>query len=354
MKALSLILILVLSYSSFAGGWASGGGDPKEVKAKIFPHMHKIKEAIQLLKSNLDKTHFNENFKKAFKEDMDLIFERGHFFYVPKLFAVGFDRHPGDYEKLYSNGAMTGFEPASPIYFSKQAIKYDVRTLARVIAQEIPHHIFKGRFQREETFANNLGTYLVLLDKVPDQPYSATQIIYEEFDNELRDQSSKDIIAKARAEFADGESVLEIMYNLAHGIYKNRGSYSDFHVETGAPLTKPQMLARWPKTADITALTTLQKDKIAKCMFTSYQDGPSGITEQYSKLLTETFYKLMQEFKSKITKVYLTEDFYLPMEGTITTCGVGLEDDQGKIYIYKAIKRHEDNQCGGPGNPCGM
>lgn len=274
------------------------------------------------------------------------------FYYVPELFAVGFNRHPGDYTKLYSNGAMTEFNPAAPIYFSKQAIKYDVRTLARVIAQEVPHHIFKGRFQRNETFANNLGTYLVVLDKVPSEPFNAAQIIYEEFDHELRDESSRRIIEKARDEFAAGDDVLEVMYHLAHRLYKNRGSYNRYHVEASVPMTRDELFKRWKKSADITKLTQLQKDKIATCVFATYQDGPSGVTTQYQKLLTETFFKLMNEFKSKITKVYFTEEFYLPVEKEVVNCGFGLENSEGKVYLYQAIFRHEDNQCGQPGNPC--
>tara|TARA_Y100000590_G_scaffold470776_1_gene670411 strand:- start:45088 stop:46170 length:1083 start_codon:yes stop_codon:yes gene_type:complete len=351
-KTLTLLILLTFSQSAIAGGWASGGGDPKEVEAKVFPFMGKIIDAVNLLKSNLDKTPFNENFKNAFKKDLDLLLKNGRFYYVPELFAVGFNRHPGDYTKLYSNGAMTEFKLGAPIYFSKQAIKYDVRTLARVIGQEVPHHIFKGRFQRDETFANNLGTYLVLLDKIPTEPYSAAQIIYEEFDHELRDDSSKRIIQKARDEFNAGENVLEVLYNLAHRLYKNRGSFSDYHVETAAPMTRPEMYRLWPKTADISALTKLKKTKIAECMFATYQDGASGITKQYQALLTDTFLKLMDEFKSKIKKVYTTEEFYLPMEKVVTTCGFGIEDDAGKVYLYKAIIRHEDNQCGGEDNPC--
>ena len=112
------------------------------------------------------------------------------------------------------------------------------------------------------------------------------------------------------------------------------------------------MYQNWPKTADITNLPALTKEKIAKCMFTAYQDGASGVTKHYQTLLTETFVKLMDEFKSKITKIYTTEEYYLPMERTITTCGLGIEDDGGRIYLYKAIIRHENNQCGQPGNPC--
>jgi len=102
MKALFLILLVVMTQTSHASGWASGGGDPKLVKAKDFPYMWKIKAAVQLLKENLDKTHFNENFKNAFKEDMDKMLKAGRFYYVPKLFAVGFNRHPGDYRKSNS------------------------------------------------------------------------------------------------------------------------------------------------------------------------------------------------------------------------------------------------------------
>lgn len=352
MKMIMTLIFLLFSQMTYAGGWASGGGDPKEVEAVPFPFMGKIRDAIDLLKTNLDQTPFNENFKAAFKTDMDLVLKRGHFFYVPKLFAVGFDRHPGDYTKLFSNGAMTGFEPGAPIYFSLQAVNYDVRTLARVIGQEIPHHIFSGRFQRNEEFANNLGTYLVLLDKIPTEPFSAAQIIYEEFDHELRDTASRRIIDRARDSFTAGENVLEILYNLAHDLYKNRGSFRDYHVETAPPMTRSELFQNWPKTADISNLVELKKSMVAKCMFATYQDGASGITERYQKLLTKTFLQLVKEFDSKIEKFYLVEDFFLPMEREVTKCGFGIEDDRGRIYVYKAIIRHEGRQCGQPGNPC--
>jgi len=351
MKAILLVFLVLNINSSFASGWASGGGDPKLVKIKVFPYMWKIKAAVQLLKENLDKTRFNDNFKNAFKEDLDKLLKPGHFYYIPKLFAVGFNRYPGDYTKLYSNGAMTEFKPGAPIYFSKKAKKYDVRTLARVIGQEVPHHIFKGRFQRDETFANNLGTYLVLLDKVPTKPYNAAQIIYEEFDHELRDESSQKKIARARKDFTDGKNVLDILYELSHSLYKIRGSYHWYHVEFDY-LKRKDLFVKHPKTAEITALEKLQVEKIAQCVFTSYEDGPSGVTKAYQKLLAETFVKLLEEFKSKIKGIYFLEDFYLPSMKIVSNCGVGVEDNSGQMMIFKAIFRHEDNQCGGDDNPC--
>lgn len=106
------------------------------------------------------------------------------------------------------------------------------------------------------------------------------------------------------------------------------------------------------KTTEISALKKLQIEKIAQCVFSSYQDGPSGVTKAYQKLLAKTFFKLLEEFKSKIKGIYYSEDFYLPTMKTVTDCGVGVEDNSGQMMIFKAIFRHEDNQCGGDDNPC--
>jgi len=189
---------------------------------------------------------------------------------------------------------------------------------------------------------------------VPTKPYNANQIIYEEFDHELRDSSSLRIIEEARDDFHKGEDVLEVLYRLAHELYKNRGSYSWYHVEHEPPLTREKLFKKFPKTADISKLTKVKYNTIAKCMFTTYEDEASGISPHYQKLLTETFIKMLGEFKSKLSKFYITEDFYLPSEKEVSDCGFGIEDNQGRVWLYQSVFRHEDNQCGQPGNPCSL
>lgn len=61
---------------------------------------------------------------------------------------------------------------------------------------------------------------------------------------------------------------------------------------------------------------------------------------------------MMDEFKSKISRMYLIEEFNLPAEQDFVDCGVGIENADGKIYLYQAIFRHEGRQCGQLGNPC--
>lgn len=340
---MKLFITLLLSINLFAGDWGSGGGDPHDVEVKPFPNQDILNDAVELLKKNIQKTFFTDKFKEAFITDLEGMVEKKRFYYVPELFAVGFNRHQGDYTKLVSNGAMTEFAPMGAVYFSKRAVEYDARTLARVIAQEIPHHIFRGRFQKNEIFANNLGTYLVTLEDIPQEPYPAAQIIYEEFDHELRDQFSLEVIKKAQKKYAEGEDVLEVLYFLGHELYKLRGSFKNYHVEADI-LDIKELKQRFPKTAEITPLPKLIRQKVQECVFAKYEDGPSGVTEVMSEKLTRTFLDHVEKYKDRIKKVYLVEDFYLPATKVVVDCGVGLEDDRGEIYVYKAVDRHEGNQ----------
>ncbi|MBT3583945.1 MAG: hypothetical protein HN509_03480 [Halobacteriovoraceae bacterium] len=340
-----IFLISILIFANASANWTSGGGDPKFVKAIHFPKRQVISDAIKLLRKKVQESPFHKNFKDSFISDLDQMQKLDLFFYIPKLFAVGFNRFPGDYTKLVSNGAMTEYKKGGAIYFSKQAIKYNAETLARVIAQEIPHHIFKGRFQRNETFANTLGTFLITGGEIPTTPYSHLQIIREEFDHELRDEFSKRILEKARKDFLDGQNILKIIYYTTHDLYKNRGSFSDYHVEYGYFQNKKDMMETHPKTAEISTLTKLQSDKIAKCMFATYADGATGITKNFQNKLTKVTVKLLDEFKSKIKAVYYAEDFFLPATKIVTNCGFGVESLDGRIMLYKSINRHEDNQC---------
>tara|TARA_R110002072_G_scaffold534_6_gene4062 strand:+ start:235907 stop:236968 length:1062 start_codon:yes stop_codon:yes gene_type:complete len=349
MKALFLVYLALISSSTFAG-WASGGGDPKEVKVKPFPNQKVLSEAIELLKKKVNETPLHQKFKEAFIEDLELMKSKKRFYYIPKLFAVGFNRYGGDYTKLVSNGAMTEFEKGGAIYFSKRARKYDAKTLARVIAQEVPHHIFRGKFQYDEVFANSLGTYLIVGGEIPTKPYPAAQIIHEEFDHDLRDKSSLKVINKARKKYADNEDVLEVLYYLSHELYKLRGAYLDYHVESTAPITKEMMNQRFPRNTRITHMPKLREQFIKKCVFVKYSAGPSGISEVMSEKLTKTFLEHLHLFKNKIKDFYLVEDFYLPATKVITDCGIAIEDNQGEVYIYKAVRRHEDNQ-GPPPSP---
>ncbi len=339
-----LLALLLLSNISIAG-WSSGGGDPYDVKVEPFPNKKILADAINLLKVKVANLPFHQNFKDAFMADLEGMVRLGRFYYIPELFAVGFDRHKGDYTKLVSNGAMTEFVDFGAIYFSKRAVEYDARTLARVIAQEIPHHIFRGRFQREEIFANNLGTYIITGGKIPTEPFPAAQIIYEEFDHELRDKGSLRIINEYKTKIATGESVLESLYYLSHALYKLRGSFADYHVEADST-DLISMLSNWPKVAKITPMTDLIYASMKKCVFVPYKDGASGISDVMSGKLTNILRESIKELGSKIKNIYLVEDFYLPATKVITKCGLALEDDNGKVYIYKGVIRHEGNQHG--------
>lgn len=332
------------------GGWGSGGGDPIEVEVKKFPNPIVLKEAINLLVQKVSESPFTQNFKDAFIKDLRLIQSRDFFFYIPKLFAVGFNRFGGDYNKLVSNGAMTEFTSGGAIFFSKQAENYDARTLARVIAQEIPHHIFKGRFQRNEVFANNLGTYLITQGEIPNEPYPAAQIIYEEFDKELRDDASLKIIKKVNEKLQSGENVLKTLYFMAHELYKIRGSYHHYHVEF-ALMEYNELKSRFPKYADITKTEKLLKTSLETCVFTPYEDGASGVTKASSQKLARTFMETLDLVKDEVNRIFLVENFYLPATKVVTDCGVGVETKDGKTYVFKSIFRHEGNQHGPPPMP---
>ncbi|MBL6989611.1 MAG: hypothetical protein ISR65_07525 [Bacteriovoracaceae bacterium] len=344
-----LLFLLVIPQTPQAlANWVSGGGDPKYVEVQSYPNMSLLKEAVFFLQKRVKETPFNRNFKDAFITDTNVLLKMGRFYYVSELFTVGLNRFSGDYTTLVSNGAMTEYSFGAPVYFSKQVIEYDKRTLARVIAQEVVHHIFSGRFQKDEIFANNLGTYIVAGGEIPTKPYNAAQIIYEEFDTQLRDESSKNIMAKAKTDFEAGKDVLDVLYFLGHELYKNFGSYGNYHVEFEY-LRADQLGQRHPKNAKITKLENFKKEAIKKCVFATYLEGPSGITNSLSQKISNSFAQHLGLFEQKINNIYLVENFFLPAtEGTISDCGVGVEDKQGRVFIFKAIKRHEDNQMSLP------
>ncbi len=333
------------------GGWTSGGGDPIEVKVQHFPNQKILDDAIELLIDKVSETRFTQRFKDAFINDLRGIQKKNHFFYIPELFAVGFNRHGGDYTKLVSNGAMTDFTREGAIYFSKQAIKYDAKTLARVIAQEIPHHIFKGRFQKNEVFANNLGTYLITQGEIPQEPYPAAQIIYEEFDEEFRDELSLKVIAETENKFNNGDDPSKVLYFLGHELYKISGSYHHYHVEFDY-LDFNELNKRFPKFADITPMRKLIESSLKKCVFAPYRDGASGVTVAQSDKIAKLFIEHLDKYKEIIKSIYLVEDFYLPATKIVTDCGVGVRfHNKDKFYVFKAIFRHEGNQHGPPSTP---
>ena len=351
MKAIVLIAVLFFQPVLFAGNWSGGGGDPIPVKVEAFPDQKMLDGAIALLKQKIQETPFIEEFKTAFLNDLITLEQNKAFLFVPELFAVGFSRYPGDYNRLVSNGAMTEFKQGSPIYFSKQALKYDSRSLARVIAQEIPHHIFKTKFGRDEVFVNALGTYIVEGgENIPTQPYPAVQIIYEEFlDLPFRESTGK-IIRKAQEDLQLGKNTLSTLFRLAQGLYRDRGSYSWYNVEIATFINLADMSQYHDKIIKITKSRELIHSLLEKCTFATYEDGPGGFDKKEQEITVNAF-MLIYDSVDDIDEVYYVEDPMIATMKKVTNCAIGLENSKGEIMIYGAVFRHSDDQTNGDVRP---
>lgn len=334
---ITLIFIPARLISHNNDAWSSGGGDPIIVQSYPFPNSHILSAAISLLKARVNASIYPESFKVAYLADINSLQDKNAFFYIPELFAVGFQRYAGDYTKLVSNGAMTEFQPASPIYFSKQAASYDAETLAQVIAQEIPHHIFKDRFQRNEEFANNLGTHLVKGGEMPTSPFPAGHIIYEQFVNVFMRASTVHIIDTAKADLAADRPLLPVIYDLAHDLYRDIGDYWNYNIDY-AFTNQNRLAAEFPKALIINNFRQLREFALKSCLFVKYTDKTAEISPHEQQVLLTTFEKILQQAQAKWKNLYYIEGFSLrPHEQQLTACGFAVEDFAGDIFVMQAV-----------------
>lgn len=192
---------------TMAGGHESGGGDPLRVMAYPFPNEELLQGAVSHLREEIKKKKLPAKFVVDYLADLDALMSAPplNFFYVPGLASFGYQRHPGDYGRgvnedgsitLISIGAFTEFRPKAPIFFTDRATTYGPKELARVIAQEIPHHLSMGprtalhnftctnkiRYHKSsENFVNRLGAQVATQDKTMDKDIVyALELIYAE------------------------------------------------------------------------------------------------------------------------------------------------------------------------------
>ena len=332
---------LNLNLPALAGEWSSGGGDPIYVKALPFPNQATLQEAIDLLKLKIRETPYYNEFKKAFLEDLEYLQKHHLFFYIPDLFSVGLNRFDGDYDTLVSNGAMTEFSAKSPIYFSRQAVNYDARTLARVIAQEIPHHIFSQAYGRNELFVNALGTYIIVGGEPPTSPIHFGQVIYEEFINHPGERL-KEISEQAQLRQTTDWRWMNGVYFLARESYKERGSYSRYNIQS-----MTEHLTAFQKRQKVVPLQLemeLTKEVLKKCTFLAYTEGPSGITQQEQKVLTELFLNHLRHFASVFKGFYYAEEIKLASERELSTCAFGIQGPNDQVLWLQGVYLMNDDQ----------
>jgi hypothetical protein len=328
------------SSTSNGGIWSGGGGDPIPVEVKPFPNQIILAQAIALIEHKVKESPFIDEFKKAFLEDLKILKDKNRFYYIPSLFAVGFSRYPGDYQRLVSNGAMTEFRKGSPIYFSKQAEKYDIDSLARVIAQEIPHHIFKTKLGRNEEFVNNLGTFLIVgggADAIPTRPYHHGRLIWEEFGNRVGRETTQWIVDKYTKKLNERTwSNLFVLGDLAWDLYRNRGSQS-WHNTSGDSYTDISSVYNKFKTVvDITKSKTLIREMIGRCLFTTYEDGESEFNRKEQELTVKIFMDMVAKAK------YLKSFHYIEGKESgafkqFSNCSIAIEDLDGRVLTYYSI-----------------
>ena len=153
------LLILCISISAFAGREGGNGGDPIRVYAQAFPDAPRLNEAISIAKEKIATSLYAREFKEGMILEIESFVSKGHIQYIPKEMVLLPDF--SNYPYMVSIGAITRLEKGSIVYFTKQSIDYSARDLARVILQEIPHHIFINGLETDEAFINNLGILLI-------------------------------------------------------------------------------------------------------------------------------------------------------------------------------------------------
>lgn len=159
---LTITALLALASPSFAeqGNEGGGGGDPRSIRVIAFPDSHKLNSAISILEKSIPNTQYSESLKDNLLAELNSLKTKKMFFYVPQVASLGFNRYKGDYTTLVSVGAFTSFSRGEPIYFSSQVKNYSASELARVIAQEIPHHVLPEPLKFDESFVNPFGESL--------------------------------------------------------------------------------------------------------------------------------------------------------------------------------------------------
>jgi hypothetical protein len=161
------LIAAILAFSFVAESEASrgnggvSGGDPIAVQAQAFPDSEKLRAAVFYLQQKISESAYSTQLKSALSSELTKLHEERKFLFIPEMIILGHSRFEGDYKTLVSSGAFTTLKPGDPIYFSKQVVNYTAEQLARVIAQELPHHVLTGEQAADEAFVNNFGAALI-------------------------------------------------------------------------------------------------------------------------------------------------------------------------------------------------
>ncbi|MBI2519967.1 MAG: hypothetical protein HYV97_06110 [Bdellovibrio sp.] len=342
-RIITLFVLIIWVFAVVAGDWSSGGGDPVIVQTYPFPNQSLLQDALDLLEVRIKETVFIDEFKTAFKSELNLLHQKNNFFYIPQLFSVGLGRYPGDYTKLVSNGAMTEFTSGAPIYFSRQVLEYDARTLARVIAQEIPHHIFKSNYRDDEIFVNTLGTYIIVGGEIPNSPVPLARVIHEEFST-IPNAALRSVVKEAARLQTNDFGWHRGLYFLSHQGYRQLGSFDLYNVEY---IYEP--VSEFTKRTHVLNLKfdmDILSEMISRCVFISYTQGPSGITGAEQKMLTDLFIQHLRAYPDIFKKIYYLEQVVVPTNKKLTTCAIGVEGPDQHVMLFQSVYRHEDDVHG--------
>lgn len=149
------------------GPGISGGGDAHEAQAIRFPRKDVLANAIKILQGRIESSNYPAAFRQALADELRNLDQGGKILYIPETVFLGHSRFKGDYTKVMTVGAFTRSIPGDNVYLSRQVIKYDANKLARVIAQELPHHILREDLASDEEVVNTVGDSLMDSKTVP-------------------------------------------------------------------------------------------------------------------------------------------------------------------------------------------
>ncbi len=164
MKTLSKVLFFIIMFTIYSAivqaDEVGNGGDPKPIESLEFPNPELLNGAIEHLKECVEQSRLMEIFKKEFLAELNQLKDENKFRYIEGIIVELPNNERGGYTRLVSLGAKTTMKPGSEIYFTKQVLSYSKTELARVIAQEIPHHVLYA-IGSDENFVNYLGEILI-------------------------------------------------------------------------------------------------------------------------------------------------------------------------------------------------
>lgn len=157
----NLILAVVLSAMSLGvyAGDKGNGGDPIRVHATAFPKMENLSRAVEIAENSISTSTYMIELKRDMLKELKNLSQNNLIKYIPREMVLLPDF--SNYPYIVSVGAVTELTKGSIIYLTKQSLNYNAEELARVLLQEIPHHILTNGLEKDEAFINGLGQLLI-------------------------------------------------------------------------------------------------------------------------------------------------------------------------------------------------